>query len=318
MRSSTSAIKHVHVIAVGLRPLPSAAAVQSWLEGLHELDIVASTSSSVVGSALAGDLTIGVLNELLQEIASRYDHGEGVVVVHGLDTVLLSSAAATYCLNGLTKPVVFTVGGPPSVVVPGLSAVSQQANLVNAVQAATLKIPEVCLVFGNRLLRASAAVRTAGPSGAVSFDADERGVFGRIDFSIRLNDRNIRPTPRGGKLRLVALAQRVACVRLTPWLNAEELRRQLASAQALLLDARPATELPRWLLALLEEHPLPCAVAVLMGEPAAAVNRREVAVIANALPDAVLAKLAWAAAVARTPREAAALLRRPLPDDPHL
>ncbi len=317
MRSSPSSRKHVHVIAAGLRPLPSAAAMQSWLEGLHELDIVATTSSSVVGSAQAGDLTIGVLNELLQEIATRYDRGEGVVVVHSLDAVLLSSAAATYSLTGLTKPVVFTVGGPPSVVVPGLSAVSQQANLVNAVQAATLKIPEVCLVFGNRLLRASAAVRTASPGGAVSFDADERGVFGRIDFSIRLNDRNIRPIPRGGTLRLVALAQRVAYVRLTPWLHADELRQQLASAQALLLDARPATVLPHWLLTLLQEQPLTGVVAVLMGEPAAAVNRREVVVIANARPDAVLAKLAWAAA-ARTPREAAALVRRPLPDEGRL
>lgn len=315
--SPGSTKKRVHVIATGMRPLPTQAALQAWLESLQELDMVASTTSAVVGRKQEGDITIAGLRELVNEIVEHYDAADGVVVLHGLDGALMSATAATYSLTGLAKPVVFTVGGPPSAAVAELSAVSQQANLVNAVHVATLNLPEVCLVFGNRLLRASAAVRTQHPLNNVSFDAEEGGVLGRIDFSIRLNDRRIRPLPRG-KLHALPLAQRVVTVRLTPWVTAAWLTQQLASAEALLLDARPASRLPAWLTAFLQEQPLTCAVAVLLAPPASQIDRREVAVLTNAGPEAALAKLAWAAAVAKTPREAAALVSRPLAGEPEL
>lgn len=308
--SLTSSKKRVHVIATGLRPMPTPADLSAWLEELGELGMVASTTSSVVGQGHGGDITLPLLRELVEEIVDRYHAVDGVVVLHGVDQVLMSAAVVTHSLAGLAKPVVFTVGGPPAIALTELSAESQQANLVNAVQAATLRVPEVCLVFGNRLLRASAAVQTA-TAGGVGFDAGEGGVLGRIDFSVRLNDRQVRPMPRG-KLQVVGLAERVVYVRVTPWLTPAWLTQQLASAEAILLDLRPTAALPTWLTRFLEEQPLPCAVAVLGGNAAHPIRRREVALLTQVRPEMALAKLAWAAAVARTPREAAALVSRPL------
>lgn len=311
MSTRKDTTKHVLVVAVGLQPLPTQAALQAWLDGLPELEMVASTEAALVGESHGGDVTVGVIRELADTLARRYHDADGFVVLHGVDGVLHTAAALAFCLGGLGKSVACTVGGPPSITVPGLSDVGQRANLINAVQAATLDLPEVSLAFGNRLLRAVAASRASLPDGTLRFAAPPEALLGRIDFSVRLNDSARRLRPRG-KFAVGPLADGVQVVPLTPWLSADLLRETAARAGGLLLDARPASQLPRWLLRWLEREPLACPVAVLTAAPAPALARREVAVLASGTREALLAKLAWAAAAARSPREAATLLIRPL------
>lgn len=315
--NTVSSPKRIHVIAAGMRHLPSPAALQTWLDTLRELGVVARVSSSVIGASQGGDISVAVIKQLINDIVAHYASADGIVILHGLDDVLMTSTVTSYCLNNLAKPIVFTIAGPPSAAVTELSPMAQQANLINAVHVATLPVPEVCLVFGNRLLRASDAVRSQTTTGAVSFDSPQSGILGRIDFSIRLNNRQIRPLGRG-KLQALPLAQKIVSIQLTPWLTADWLTQQLASAEGLMLDARPANSLPNWLTAYLQQQLLPCAVVVLLNPPAVLIDRREIVTLTHAKPQAALAKLAWAAAVAKTSREAAALVSRPLAGEPEL
>ncbi|MFI5300257.1 MAG: asparaginase domain-containing protein, partial [Polyangiales bacterium] len=88
---------------------------------------------------------------------------DGVVVVHGTDTMSYSASALAFLLGPLPKPVVLTGSQRPLVDV----RTDARANLVDAVLAATLKIPEVVVAFASHLLRGCRTVK----SDAWSFDA---------------------------------------------------------------------------------------------------------------------------------------------------
>ena len=76
----------------------------------------------------------------------RYD---GVVVVHGTDTMAYTASALAFLLPGLDRPVVLTGAQRPLVEV----RTDARANLVDACMLATLPIAEVGIAFGSKLLR---------------------------------------------------------------------------------------------------------------------------------------------------------------------
>jgi L-asparaginase len=83
---------------------------------------------------------------------ARYD---GVVVVHGTDTMAYSASALALMLGPLPCPVVFTGAQRP--LAEARSDAAQ--NLVDACLVATLAVPEVVLAFGSRGLRGCRATK---------------------------------------------------------------------------------------------------------------------------------------------------------------
>lgn len=83
---------------------------------------------------------------------ARYD---GVVVVHGTDTMAYTASALALLLGPIPKPVVLTGSQQP------LSAVRTDAreNLVDAALVATLPVPEVTIAFASRALRGARATK---------------------------------------------------------------------------------------------------------------------------------------------------------------
>ena len=63
-----------------------------------------------------------------------------------------------------------------------------KANLINAVQLATMKLPAVALMFGNRIIRAVKA-RRVGFLGLNIFTSADESYLGRIDFGISLTEK---------------------------------------------------------------------------------------------------------------------------------
>lgn len=84
--------------------------------------------------------------------APRY---QGVVVVHGTDTMAYTASAVAFLLRGVDRPVVFTGAQRP------LSEVRTDArdNLVDACYLATQALPEVGIAFGAQLYRGCRATK---------------------------------------------------------------------------------------------------------------------------------------------------------------
>jgi len=80
---------------------------------------------------------------------------DGVVVVHGTDTMAYTASALAFLLGPLPRPVVLTGAQRP------LSEVRTDAreNLVNAAHVATMAIPEVSIAFAARVLRGARATK---------------------------------------------------------------------------------------------------------------------------------------------------------------
>jgi len=92
------------------------------------------------------------LAAVVHEALPRYD---GVVVIHGTDTMAYTASALAFLLPGLDRPVVFTGAQRPLAEV----RTDARANLVDACLLATMPIPEVGVAFGSKLLRGCCAVK---------------------------------------------------------------------------------------------------------------------------------------------------------------
>jgi L-asparaginase len=101
---------------------------------------------------------------LADAVHQAFDDGaDGIVVAHGTDTMAYGATFVSFLLGPLPGPVVFTGAQRP------LSEVRSDArtNLIDATIAATLDVPEVCIAFDSKVLR---AVRTTKLD-AWAFDA---------------------------------------------------------------------------------------------------------------------------------------------------
>lgn len=95
-------------------------------------------------------------NKMLRTIKKHYNNYDGFIIVHGTDTMAYSASALSFGLRGLGKPVVFTGSQIP------LSRVRNDGinNMLCSLRYVSLyDIPEVVIVFGNRILRGNRSVK---------------------------------------------------------------------------------------------------------------------------------------------------------------
>lgn len=86
---------------------------------------------------------------LAQTILSENDAYDGFVVLHGTDTMAYTASALSFALAGLGKPVIFTGSQVP---LANLRSDARR-NLINAVEVATLDLPEVAICFNDTVYR---------------------------------------------------------------------------------------------------------------------------------------------------------------------
>lgn len=103
---------------------------------------------------------------IAKTIEKIYDSVEGVVVIHGTNTMAYTAAALSFALQNLGKPVILTGSLMP------IDDIGSDArmNLINAIRAAELDIAEVCIALGPRILRGSRA-KKADQSILETFDS---------------------------------------------------------------------------------------------------------------------------------------------------
>lgn len=176
---------------------------------------------------------------LAREVHAELPRYDGIVVVHGTDTMAYTASALALLLGPLPKPVVLTGSQKPLVE----TRTDAHQNLVDAVLVATLAVPEVSIVMHSRALRGARATKRD----AWGFDAfDSPNVAPLVELGLDVEVApHVLPRAELGAFddRLDA---RVLAVRIFPGLDAELVRAAIrAGVRGLVLEAYGTGNVPR-------------------------------------------------------------------------
>lgn len=128
-------------------------------------------------------------NQIVKDIADRYDDFDGFVVLHGTDTMAYTASALSFMLRDLRKPVVITGSQLPI----GATREDGTENLISAVEVAAAKdengdpiIQEVVISFQDYIVRGCRSTKFTS-TGFHAFKSFNYPVLGTIDLHISYN-----------------------------------------------------------------------------------------------------------------------------------
>ncbi|HEY2748034.1 MAG TPA: asparaginase, partial [Polyangia bacterium] len=125
------------------------------LSRVPELAALARVDTRILCNLDSSDVGPEEWSALADEIAAARAEHDGVVVIHGTDTMAYTASALSFALGGLDKPVVLTGSQRPL----GEIRSDARRNLVDAVDLATRDLPEVGVCFDGQLLRGNRATK---------------------------------------------------------------------------------------------------------------------------------------------------------------
>lgn len=165
-----------------------------WLAEASELAILADLQAVFICGDDQQSVAVETWPDLAREIQKRYPASDGFVITHNFNSIIYTGAALSFMLRNLGKPVILTgaqeTGALPA---PALGdryhALGIRANLINAIQVATMNIAEVAIMAGNILLRATKTLRPSGAKGELAGYGEN---LGEVDFGIKLSEQRQR------------------------------------------------------------------------------------------------------------------------------
>lgn len=162
------------------------------------------------------------------EALAEYD---GVIIVHGTDTMAYSASALAFLLPGLDRSVVLTGSQSPL----GDLRTDARTNLVDACHVATLRIPEVGIAFSNKLFRGCRATKMDAWS-KDAFGSPSCPALAELGLGVNIAKHVLPPrTPEPFDDRI---EERVLAVRTFPGLDPRLLRVALrAGVRGLVIEA---------------------------------------------------------------------------------
>jgi len=139
----------------GRRPTPLTpdTYAQALTQRVPELSELAQVDTRILCNLDSSDLGPEEWSAIADEVAAARESHDGVVIIHGTDTMAYTAAALSYSLVGLDRPVILTGSQRP------LAEVRSDArrNLVDAVDLARRDLPEVGIAFDGHLWRGNRA-----------------------------------------------------------------------------------------------------------------------------------------------------------------
>jgi len=160
--------------------------------------------------------------KIARDIGTHYNNYDGFIILHGTDTMAYTASALPFMLQGLGKPIVLTGSQIPLCEVRN----DARANIITALTiAANFDIPEVCLCFGNQLLRGCRSVKVSA-DGLDAFASPNLPSLGDIGVDIRIHHELVLPAPAtGNTLQVFELKQvSVGALPLWPGIPAQVVR----------------------------------------------------------------------------------------------
>ena len=169
-----------------LAPSEVAEDVLPFVLGLErEVDI----SAELLCNLDSSDMTPDLWEQIAQRVAMRLPDVDGIVVLHGTDTMAYTACAVSFMLRGLTKPVVFTGAQRPIAYV----RTDARSNLVHSALCAAMDLPEVGLFFGQWLFRGNRATKTSIQS-YEAFESPDLGPLVEMGVHVLFPEPARRPT----------------------------------------------------------------------------------------------------------------------------
>jgi len=200
----------------------------------------------------SAEMTPAHWQRIADDIAANYDSYDGFIILHGTDTMAYTAAALSFMLDGLDKPVVLT-GSQIPLASPRTDG---RSNLINALyMVAEHPIPEVCLYFGDKLLRGNRATKACA-DGFDAYDSPNLAPLARAGIEIRLsNVPEVEQSSAGFSVSSIS-PQQIAVVTLHPGISHQHIANALQPpVKAFILQSFGVGNAPRTpeLLALFEE-----------------------------------------------------------------
>ncbi len=167
---------------------------------------------------------------------------DGIVVIHGTDTMAYTASALAFLLRGLDRPVIITGAQKP------LQDVRTDArnNLVDAVHLATMPFAEVAIVFDSRLLRGCRATKLDA-WGMSAFGSPSCEPLAELGLGVHMAA-HVQLAKKPSELQPFdpRLEERVLAVRAFPGLDPKLLIGALdVGVRGLLIEAFGAGNIPR-------------------------------------------------------------------------
>jgi L-asparaginase len=219
-------------------PLSPDVYTRDLLTELPVLKQVASIETKVLYALDSADMQPEHWVELARVVHASLDDYDGVVVVHGTDTMAYTASALAFLLPGLDRPVVLTGAQRP------LAAVRTDArtNLIDACQVATMPIPEVGIVFSSRLWRGCRATKLDAWS-MDAFGSPACAPLAELGLGVNVGAHVLPPRPR--QPFDPRIEPRVLSVRTFPGLDPRLLHGALSSGvKGIVLEAFGAGNVP--------------------------------------------------------------------------
>jgi len=178
--------------------------------------------------------------ELAQIVKNNYEDYDGFVILHGSDTMAYTASALSFLLENLNKPVIFTGSQLPL----GVLRTDGRENLITAIEIAADKeddtpvVPEVCIYFENRLMRANRTTKY----NAENFNAFVSGnipLLADVGIYIKYN-KNIILKPNFKKLKVHKhMDTGVAVLKLFPGISKEFVKSflSISGLKAIVLES---------------------------------------------------------------------------------
>jgi L-asparaginase len=188
--------------------------IRSALSAIRELDFPEVPEYDLIEYAPLLDSSNISVNEwvkIAKDIEERYDQYDGFIILHGTDTMAYTASALSFMLDGLAKPVILTGSQIP------LCEVRSDArdNVVTALMiAGNYNVPEVCLYFGNKLLRGNRSTKISSDE-LIAFGSPNYPSLADVGVRINLHENLIRNAGEALKLSPFTSHQ-IAVLKLFP------------------------------------------------------------------------------------------------------
>ena len=169
---------------------------------LANLDIIKTAN---IDSTDMGTKEREMVAELIYKysMSNKYD---GYVVIHGTDTMVDTACTLNYMIQNMGKPIALT-GAQKSMFEDPVS--DGRRNIYYAIKTATANIGEICIVFGDAVLRGCRSFKESEQD-LNAFTSPRAQPLGSIGLSLLLNKDVIVPRKNGEPVLFTKFSTKVA------------------------------------------------------------------------------------------------------------
>ena len=177
------------------------------------------------------------------DIRDNYQEFDGFVILHGTDTMAYTASALSFMMENLSKPVIITGSQIP------LFEIRNDArdNLIATLMlASNPKLREVCLYFGNTLMRGNRATKVSSSS-LNAFETPNYPILGAAGVNIVLDKNAIMaPSNEKDQFNLFEIKdQQIAVLKVFPGMQMDVINNLITKKlKGIVLEAYGAGNIP--------------------------------------------------------------------------